>query len=284
MAGAAQNMIQAYGEKGGKVLYNDNAKLLHVKDKKRHSDQTMSGGLQYTDADYEYSYIKLEKNGTWSYDRQAPGKEYKAEHGIGFHKISYPDGSQQVMNSGNVSEANKQGVTKSNMGNADEQQSGGGGQGGMFRGNKGSQGGDGGSCQCTAGNVADMGGGMNTQATSGNMSASTTGKMTMNAEGGIGMGVNKGSSMKGYMRIEPDGTFHVQVTPAGNEGGNATVKINPDGSIELTSKASMKMDVASGITMKTSKVTVDAAMHVTGAVTTDSSITSAGVHTAAGHT
>ena len=75
-----------------------------------------------------------------------------------------------------------------------------------------------------------------TYGTSANKGVYTTGKYIMNAEKGVAIGVNKSTNKNVWTRWEPDGTFHLQVKPEGGSGGNATVKINPDGSVHVTSE------------------------------------------------
>jgi hypothetical protein len=100
------------------------------------------------------------------------------------------------------------------------------------------------------------------------------GKTTINAEGGVGLGVNKGEARKVYMRMEPDGTFHIQVTPKGQEGGNAVVKIEPDGSVLVTSESTITVESKGTHTIRAPLLHVDAP------ITTTSTITSDGNHKA----
>jgi hypothetical protein len=69
------------------------------------------------------------------------------------------------------------------------------------------------------------------------------GKQTINAEGGIGFGVNQDSNMRCFMRMEPTGEFHLQVTPQGTTGGNMELTITPDGNIKLTSVKSCTFEI-----------------------------------------
>lgn len=102
----------------------------------------------------------------------------------------------------------------------------------------------------------------------------TLGKYVMNAEGGVGIGVNKGSSMKVFTRWEPDGTFHLQVTPKGQEGGNAVVKINPDGTILVTTVKTITMKAAQSMTIETPTLNIKANIKHTGNMKTS------GIHVA----
>lgn len=84
------------------------------------------------------------------------------------------------------------------------------------------------------------------------------GKKTINAEGGVGIGVNQSSNKQVWTRWEPDGTFHIQVKPEGNEGGIAVVKINPDGSILIDTKSTITMKAAKSITIDTPTLNIKA--------------------------
>jgi hypothetical protein len=99
-------------------------------------------------------------------------------------------------------------------------------------------------------------------------------KHAVNAEGGIGFGVNQDSNMRLFMRMEPDGTYHLQVTPKGQEGGNAVVKITPDGAILITSESTITVTSKGTHTIKAPLVKIDAPIETT------STIKSAGNHTA----
>jgi hypothetical protein len=103
-------------------------------------------------------------------------------------------------------------------------------------------------CEC-AGNKGEFATGLTTGGTAANFTHSTTGKMAFNAEGGVGIGVNKSSDMKVWTRWEPDGTFHIQVKPKGAEGGNATVKILPSGEITITTVKSMTITANEKVTI-----------------------------------
>ena len=95
-----------------------------------------------------------------------------------------------------------------------------------------------------------------TEASSKNIGIFTPGNMTMNAEKGVGIGVNKGSNQNVWTRWEPDGTFHLQVKPSGGSGGNAFVRIDPNGDIFIESKQSCNI-TAKHINIKSKSMTVD---------------------------
>ena len=99
------------------------------------------------------------------------------------------------------------------------------------------------------------------------------GKHVINAEGGCAMGVNQGSSRKIYQRMEPDGTYHLQVTPAGDSGGNATIKIDPNGEITITSAKSMNVTAAQNINFDC------ATFNIKGNMTLKGNFNQQGVHT-----
>ena len=99
------------------------------------------------------------------------------------------------------------------------------------------------------------------------------GKKTINAEGGVGIGVNKGGSKNVWTRWEPDGTFHIQVKPKGGEGGAATVKILPSGEITITTEASMSIEAAQSVNIKAQQFNVEAEMNLKG------NLNETGVHT-----
>ena len=104
-------------------------------------------------------------------------------------------------------------------------------------------------------------------------SHNTLGKYIINAEGGIGMGVNKGSERKVYQRMEADGTYHLQVTPAGDTGGMATIKINPDGSVFVTSESTLDINVKGTMSIKAPLLTIDAPIETTSTIKSDGSHT-----------
>jgi len=95
-----------------------------------------------------------------------------------------------------------------------------------------------------------------TEASSKNIGVFTPGNMTMNAEKGVGIGVNKGSNQNVWTRWEPDGTFHLQVKPSGGSGGNAFVKISPNGEIQITTQNKCNIE-AQKITLKANSMDVD---------------------------
>jgi hypothetical protein len=61
-----------------------------------------------------------------------------------------------------------------------------------------------------------------------------------------------------WTRWEPDGTFHLQVKPSGGSGGNAWVKINPNGDVYVTSeKGNITIDAKNTLTIKANRMSVD---------------------------
>lgn len=132
----------------------------------------------------------------------------------------------------------------------------------------------------TNGNVDMLASGVETRATL-TASGSTRhniGKWTCNAEGGIGFGVNQGSNMRCYMRMEPDGTFHIQVTPQGKEGGNAVVKITPDGAVLVTSESTITVESKGTHTIKAPLLYVDAPIKTTSTIESDGDHTAPNFH------
>ncbi len=119
-----------------------------------------------------------------------------------------------------------------------------------------------------------------------NSSGYHLGKFTENSEGGIGHGVNKGGTKYVYQRMygpkdsNPAGTYHVQVMPPGEEGGQVTLKFKPDGTILITSASTQNTVNGGTHTIKAPKIVLDGPVHITGAVTTDSHIKSKGFHKA----
>ena len=115
-----------------------------------------------------------------------------------------------------------------------------------------------------SGNRTSLDAGLSTTGGAGNSTESFTGKKTINAEGGVGMGVNQGDSKKVYMRMEPDGTFHLQVTPAGPDGGKAIVKIDPAGNIKIISESTISIEAAQSMTIKTPTLNIKANIDMQG--------------------
>lgn len=193
------------------------------------------------------------------YDPETAAGEYW--QWTGNHRIEYDDGSVATGTTGTNVTKNTQGSISTTqysgdsatynhsrqvIGNLDNQQE-------LMKG--------GGAYSEVGGHKVKFCGGMETQATcmASGKSSHNIGKQTINAEGGIGLGVNKGSSMKIFQRMEPDGTWHVQVTPAGQEGGKMTLKVNPDGTILVTSEKSATFEIKGDINMKTdAQMNIDA--------------------------
>lgn len=90
------------------------------------------------------------------------------------------------------------------------------------------------------------------------------GKHTINAEDGVGIGVNKGPNKNVWTRWEANGTFHVQVKPQGEEGGNAVVKIDPNGNITITSAGTIYMQSASDTTIEAPTLNIKANVKLEG--------------------
>ena len=123
------------------------------------------------------------------------------------------------------------------------------------------------------GDVATYTTGSTTIGSAGDTSSFNKGKSTISAEGGIGMGVNKGSERKVYQRMEADGTYHLQVTPAGDTGGMATIKINPNGSVFVTSESTLDINVKGTMSIKAPLLTIDAPIETTSTIKSDGSHT-----------
>jgi hypothetical protein len=226
-----------FGYKTGKIKYKDPA--TRFKGVGRQDDPLPDNH----NAD-DYPDVRVEKShhGAMDITNYIPGKEYRERWDAnGNHTIDYDDGSRAVgvtgtsvtkVTQGEISTVQYSGDkftynhSRQGSGNLDNQP-------GLIKG--------GGSYHECGGHMVEAIGGMKTTAT---MMASGEGeyhlgKKTINAEGGVGIGVNKSSDMKVWTRWEPDGTFHIQVKPKGAEGGNATVKILPSGEIIITTVKSM---------------------------------------------
>lgn len=246
-----------FGYGTGKIQYKDQAKMF--KGKGRQDDPLPD---DHPSKLYANTRVERSHRGDLDITVYEAGKEYREIwDATGNHKIIYPDGciargdvgtsvSKKTQGEINTCQYSSDSATYNHsrrvVGNLDTQQ-------GLVKG--------GGDHFETAGNKTEAVAGQKTSAT---MMASGRGeyhigKKTMNAEGGIGMGVNKGSSMKVWQRMEPDGTYHLQVTPSGAEGGKMVMKVNPDGTILVTSEKTCTFDIQNDVTIKSGKtMTLDA--------------------------
>jgi hypothetical protein len=109
------------------------------------------------------------------------------------------------------------------------------------------------------GNGAEFGSGTKTGGNAQNIGWFTPGKCTINAEKGVGFGVNSNENQNVWMRMEPDGTFNLQVKPAGSDGGAARIKITPDGTVKIISEKEVTIESAGKMNIKANKLNVDAA-------------------------
>ena len=138
----------------------------------------------------------------------------------------------------------------------------------------------GGDYNCTAGTRADWASSTTTNGRSANEGVFTTGKYTLNAEKGVGIGVNKARQKNLWTRWEPDGTFHLQVKPTGDEGGIATIKIDPSGHITITSKTTLSIEAAESMSIDTPRLNIKADVSLKGELNQDGKHTdSHGQHT-----
>lgn len=128
------------------------------------------------------------------------------------------------------------------------------------------------------GDTADIVTGDSTTVYTGNRGEFGSGTKTMNYEKGLAVGANKGSEKNVWTRWEPDGTFHLQVKPEGGEGGNATVKINPDGSVHVTSETTITVESKGTHTIKAPLLKIDAPIETTSTIESDGDHTAPNFH------
>lgn len=136
----------------------------------------------------------------------------------------------------------------------------------------------GGQCHQNHGDAVSIVTGDSTAVYTGNRGEYGSGNKTMNYEKGMCIGVNKGVERNVWTRWEPDGTFHLQVKPEGGEGGNATVKINPDGSVHITSETTITVESKGTHTIKAPLLKIDAPIKTTSTIESDGDHTAPKFH------
>ena len=228
---------------------------------------------------YSQTHIRKMQDGTYHAHDMTDGEELNefASHGSSGYK-HLPDGSYDENVTGNKRSTTKGGTTSTNHQTSDDKQR------GFERGNVGHPDSQAGSQKTVNGDTDSFQSGTCCQSGGPKaggfhpMEVRNTDVGLYNGKGGIGDSVSNGPTKLSWVRQEADGSYHIQIMPQGEDGGVATVLINPDGSIKITSESTMSIETKQAMSIKAPTLKIEAKVSIKGNMTQAGNFIQDGVH------
>jgi hypothetical protein len=279
-----------FGYGTGKIKYKDQA--TRFKGKVGRQDDPLEP--DFVAQDYPDTQVCRSHHGDMRIKCYIPGKDYTEDwDATGNHKITYEDGSVAEGFTGTRVKKNTQGEIGTTQYSSDSATY---NHSRSVIGNDGNQKGlqqGGGTYSETYGNRMTYTSGMEGKVSGGSAVGGFHGShYATNVDvglggiggknGGIGQGVSNKGTLLSTVRHKHDGEVIHQIMPPPNSetAGVVTVRYKPDGTIIITTDSTHTTTNGGQHTIKAPMIYLDGPVHITGPVTTDSTIKSKGAHTA----